>query len=196
MCWTEGNDDFYWWPCRRGDTQGCFCLHFMFRCECGGSYWLYVKVCLCFFFLLVYFQSPAPLSLIDIVQTLHFKGGTVKSSLRRKVFFCFFFRFYSRCSSLQVPKVAQVGRWKVLEWPQCCWPMRVTRKWISSKDSMKNDISENAAESQAGTAYRMTFPACFQPMGEWLSVEGFSGAHRWKWRWWLNRLKLKPVKRV
>lgn len=104
---------------------------------------------------------------------------------------CFFFRFYSRCSSLQVPKVAQVGRWKVLEWPQCCWPMRVTRKWISSKDSMKNDISENAAESQAGTAYRMTFPACFQPMGEWLSVEGFSGAHRWKWRWWLNRFKTK-----
>lgn len=89
MCWTEWNDDFYWWPCRRGDTQGCFCLHFMFRCGCGGSYWLYVKVCLCFFFLLVYFQSPAPLSLIDIVQTLHFKGGTVKSSLRRKVFFSF-----------------------------------------------------------------------------------------------------------
>lgn len=31
---------------------------------------------------------------------------------------------------------------------------------------MKNDISENAAELQAGAVDTVTFPACLQPMGE------------------------------
>lgn len=79
-------------------------------------------VCVFFFLLLVYFQSPAPLSLIDIVQTLHFKGGTLKSSRRReKVFFFLLFlllfllsvQFYWRpkgCTGWQVesPGMASV----------------------------------------------------------------------------------------
>lgn len=69
--------------------------------------------------------------------------------MERSVFF--FPSLFAFTSSVKVPTGClgwQVE--KVPKWPQCCWPIRVTRKWKSSKDCMKNDTSENAAELQMG----------------------------------------------